>query len=61
LALVWVGIGAAGAFLFAGILSVALRGPGWPYFLVLGGVAVMVALVAGLRRPPGEPPKDLGL
>jgi hypothetical protein len=50
-ALAWVGIGAAGAFLLAAVISVALGGPGWPYYLVLGGVAVLAALFAGLRRP----------
>lgn len=49
-ALSWIGIGAAGAFLLAAVISVALGGPGWPFFLGLGGACLLATLFAGLRH-----------
>ena len=44
----WALLGAGAAFLLAAIISVALDGPGWPYYLGLGGLCVVVGFALGL-------------
>jgi hypothetical protein len=55
-AVAWLLLGGAAAFLLAAIISVALRGPGWPFFITLGALAIVASLVTTLRdRRPDEP------
>ena len=50
----WYAVGAAGAFLAAAVLAVALDGPGWPYFLILGAACLLGALLSTLLRRSGQ-------
>ena len=48
-AIPWVCFGAAGAFLLAALVSLALRGPAWPYHLMLSAGFLFLALTTSLR------------
>ncbi|HUR24593.1 MAG TPA: hypothetical protein VM327_01085 [Candidatus Thermoplasmatota archaeon] len=48
-AIPWLCFGAAGAFLVAALVSVALRGPAWPYHLMLSAAFLLVAVLTSLR------------
>jgi hypothetical protein len=57
---VWSGVGAGIGLLVAAVMSVALRGPGWPYYLILGTLLLSLAILVGLRSParvPNETPQ----
>lgn len=65
----WTGFGAAGAFLLAAAVSALLRGPAWPYLLMLSALSLLVALLTFLRagtkaressRAPSAPPGGRG-
>ena len=50
---VWMALGIGAGLLAASVIAVALNGPGWPYFLGLGVLALLVALAIA-RRPRSD-------
>ena len=44
---VWIALGIGAGLLAASVIAVAIGGPGWPYFLGLGVVALLVAFAIG--------------
>ena len=45
----WVLLGGGASFLVAALISVALNGPGWPYFMALGVLSLAAALAVSCR------------
>lgn len=53
---VWSALAGGAAFLVAAVISVALSGPGWPYYLVLGVLALVAAFFLSTRKDrPSQP------
>lgn len=50
----WGLLGGGGGLLLAATISLAIEGPGWPYFLGIGIAVLGAALVMGLRATGNE-------
>lgn len=55
----WLCFGAAGAFLLAALVSFALRGPAWPYHLMMSAAFLFVAVMTSLRVHSQQQARDL--
>ena len=55
----WLCFGAAGAFLVATLIAVALGGPAWHYTLILSAILLLLAILAFLRLHSEEHARGL--